>query len=88
MRKYQLPAATGETVRGFGIEVGSVTIAASAVKPARSTAVVPSSCCIVSSPTTECRRRSPASSIDSSSSAWATSHIAVTDPFMSVEPRP
>ena len=88
MRKYQLPAAIGETVNGCGIDVGSVTMAASAVNPASSTADVPSSCCIVSSPTTECRSRSPSSSTPASVSACATSHIAVSEPFMSVEPIP
>src|SRR3972149_3524589 len=41
MRKYQLPAAIGETVSGFGTEVGSVTTAAAAPKPARGDAAVP-----------------------------------------------
>ncbi len=89
IRKYQLPAAIGETVNGYGIEDGSVTMAASAVNPASSTAEVPSVVLHRLLPDhgvqeeVAVERRSPASA-----SAWATSHIVASDPFMSVEPIP
>ena len=88
MRRIQTPAATVETVSGLGNDVGSVTIAPSARNPARTTALVPRSCSIISSPTTECSCSSPASSTPSSWSAWATAHMAAPELFMSVEPSP
>ena len=88
MRRIQTPAATVETVSGLGYDDGSVTIGAVGPEPRPMTAVVPSGCSIISSPTTECSWSSPASWTPSSSSAWATAHIAAPDAFMSVEPRP